>query len=265
MKRFTLGPSASCRLLPLLLALLMSPAGALAQDTSDANNLYRAEIVIIERLAADSAAQEQMASRTTATETRADQDNARRLWVTDRSGNRASDLSLVDRNNLYLASAARRLENSGRYRVLATAAWYESFPPDYDGDPLRVETGDWLSGADQRAVQGHIQIERKRYLHVNAHLNHWRDGTAGGAQSDMESPERSETPQEASAQDATTGQADPAADEQPGPEMTVSTGDDARAELVTWIRETRRMRSEEIHFIDSPTIGVLVFFKKIEE
>ncbi|MCS5561751.1 MAG: peptidoglycan binding protein CsiV, partial [Marinobacter nauticus] len=38
----------------------------------------------------------------------------------------------------------------------------------------------------------------------------------------------------------------------------------APVELVTWIRETRRMRSEEIHFIDSPTVGVLVFFKKIE-
>lgn len=34
-------------------------------------------------------------------------------------------------------------------------------------------------------------------------------------------------------------------------------------ELVTWIRETRRMRSEEIHLLDSPTIGVLVFFKRV--
>ena len=38
----------------------------------------------------------------------------------------------------------------------------------------------------------------------------------------------------------------------------------APLELLTWIRENRRMRSEEIHFLDSPTIGVLVFFKKIE-
>lgn len=34
-------------------------------------------------------------------------------------------------------------------------------------------------------------------------------------------------------------------------------------ELLTWIRETRRMRSEEIHYLDSPTIGVLIFFRKI--
>jgi hypothetical protein len=37
-----------------------------------------------------------------------------------------------------------------------------------------------------------------------------------------------------------------------------------RAELLTWIRENRRMRSEEVHFLDSPTLGVLIFFKKIE-
>ncbi|WP_339806689.1 CsiV family protein, partial [uncultured Marinobacter sp.] len=30
------------------------------------------------------------------------------------------------------------------------------------------------------------------------------------------------------------------------------------------IHEPRRMRSEEIHFLDSPTIGVLVFFRKLE-
>ena len=35
-------------------------------------------------------------------------------------------------------------------------------------------------------------------------------------------------------------------------------------ELVTWIRETRRMRSEEIHFLDSPTIGVLVYFRPLD-
>ncbi|MEO9588720.1 MAG: CsiV family protein, partial [Marinobacter sp.] len=45
----------------------------------------------------------------------------------------------------------------------------------------------------------------------------------------------------------------------------VSSASQPKAELITWIRETRRMRSEEVHFLDSPTIGVLVFFKKIEE
>ncbi|MCL1488093.1 MAG: peptidoglycan binding protein CsiV [Marinobacter sp.] len=41
-------------------------------------------------------------------------------------------------------------------------------------------------------------------------------------------------------------------------------GVQSEPQLLTWIRETRRMRSSEIHFLDSPTIGVLIYFAKIE-
>jgi hypothetical protein len=139
----------------------------------------------------------------------------RSLWVEDANGNRVSDVRLAARNELHLNQAAARLENSGNYRVLATAGWYQTFPPNYNGRPMRVAVGKWLGGAGERTVEGHIEIDRQRYLHVKVHLNHWQEG-------------------------------------------------EEQQELITWIRETRRMRSQEIHFIDSPTIGVLVFFRKIE-
>jgi len=243
----------------LTLAITLAPAGsALAQGNPE--DFYRAEIVILQRLVDPAAVEENMSGK----QVEPAIESSRALWVEDASGSRSSDLKLTGVNELHLGRAAGRLENSGNYRVLAAAGWYQSFPPNYDGAPLRVAVGDWLTGARQKAVEGHIDIDRKRYLHVGVHLNHWQQGTAPqdefelAADGDASAPDT--TPEE-------TNQAlQPSADATQGsiaggiqPAVAAPTP----VELVTWIRETRRMRSEEIHFIDSPTIGVLVFFKKM--
>ena len=119
--------------------------------------------------------------------------------------------------------------------------------------------------ARTREVEGHITIDRQRYLHVNVHLNHWQL-----AEETSEPPVEAAT--ELSEETPPAPDASGASDSAP---MSAATGETAGQqlpvlaepaplELLTWIRETRRMRSEEIHFLDSPTIGVLVFFKKIE-
>lgn len=101
---------------------------------------------------------------------------------------------------------------------MAAAGWYQSFPPNYNGEAMQVAVGDWLAEAGHRDIEGQITINRQRYLHVDVELNHWRPSTTAEG-----------------------------------------------AELITWIRENRRMRSEEVHYLDSPTIGVLVFFNKVGE
>ena len=234
----------------LALAFVLVPAGkALAQTPDD---FYRAEVVIVERLVDPSALEEQMAGMPVEPPL----SGIRSLWVEDANGNRASDVRLAARNELYLNQAAARLENSGNYRVLATAGWYQTFPPNYNGSPMRVAVGKWLGGAGERAVEGHIEIDRQRYLHVKVHLNHWQEG---------ERPEPVMVVPEAEAQADEAGSNEYSAGDQVAELATRPVAaEPAPLELITWIRETRRMRSEEIHFIDSPTVGVLVFFRKIE-
>jgi hypothetical protein len=225
------------------------------------DDYYRAEFVILERITEPEAVNERMSGRTVEEPTETEEV----LWSVLENGTTETTLELAPRNDLHLASAAARLERSGRYRVLVAAGWYEAFPPDYEGTPLRVEAGDWLNEARAREVEGHITIDRQRYLHVNVHLNHWQLGEdtselSAGAPADMTretpSPEEASGTEEATAASATT-------DESAAQQLPVL-AEPAPLELLTWIRETRRMRSEEIHFLDSPTIGVLVFFKKIE-
>lgn len=240
-------------------ALISSPA--LAQDS----NAYRAEIVLLERKTDSGSIEEQMASRHPQVT-----DTNKQLWVVGQDGQRRSDLNLVPASQLSLNNAARRLEQSGRYRVLASAGWYESFPPDYKGEPLRIEVGNWLEEAGHREIEGTIRIERLRFLHVSAELNHWQP-----AASEITQPQPGQAIDNQATDGATpdtsglgsiprVGGAMEGSDMQEDALAANMMPQQTRKELVTWIRETRRMRSEEIHFMDSPTLGVLIFFKKIE-
>lgn len=243
------------------LLLAATQAAAQAPESSSPDNAYRAEIVLLERLVSADEVAEKMTGRVVepAAELPA------KMLVEDPDGNQLTTLQLVSQNEMHLGQAARRLVNSGRYKVLMTAAWYQSFPPDYDGEPMQVAVGDWLEAAGHREIEGVITIDRQRFLHVQVELNHWLP--LPGAEP-MPAPAA-----EPANGDAPNDQPQSVADMATGGDMAPS--DDAltslqpeeaepKAELLTWIRETRRMRSEEIHFLDSPTIGVLVFFKKIE-
>lgn len=238
----------------LALALtVFSLSGTAAAD----DNLYRAELVLFERIGATQDIAEQMQTRQPGQEEPAEQ----RLWVTDASGRVTSDLSLVSRNNLYLSSAADRLERSGRYHVLMATGWVQSFPPDYDGEPLKIALGDTVDAAGDKAVEGYINIDRIRYLHVTAVLNQWQPTPddaamteAGAAPMDaVQSPEKDDNPYMAARSDDGTA-TDGALSAAPKPDR----------QLVTWLHQTRRMRSEEIHYLDSPTLGLLVYFQPIK-
>ncbi|OZB14061.1 MAG: 5'-methylthioadenosine phosphorylase [Marinobacter sp. 34-60-7] len=239
------------------------PAGAQSSGNIP-DDYYRAEIVILERLVDPDTISEQMAGKTTETLEPA----KKRMWVEDPNGNGTTDLRLAPTRDLHLSSAINRLERSGKYRVLASAGWYEAFPPDYKGEPLQVETGEWLPEARQHSVEGRITIDRQRFLHVNVQLNHWQVDDVAMPVMDTTQPaadaavQGSEAATNAGAEEqAGNTNTDSASAAAGSPELAMPP---VPLELITWIRETRRMRSEEIHFIDSPTIGVLVFFKKIE-
>ena len=227
------------------------------------NDYYRAELVVLERIVEPEAVNEQMANRSVEPTL----ESGEILKAVNQAGTAETTLELVPQSELHLNSAVQRLERSGRYRVLVAAGWYEAFPPGYEGAPLKVAVGDWLNGGQVREIEGNITIDRQRYLHVDVHLNHWQEsagyeantlpaGAAGSNASQMEQGLEPEAGQ-------TTDTPDTALADMTGAESQPM-ADSAPLELLTWIRENRRMRSEEVHFLDSPTIGVLVFFKKIE-
>lgn len=243
----------------MAIALALAPSTLMAQSTSSGapKDYYRAEFVILERLVDPRGIEEQMSGKQVEPTVQSD----KALWVAQQDGGHLSDLKLVPRSELHLNQAAARLERSGNYRILAATGWYEAFPPDYDGEPLQVAIGDWLAEAGQHGVEGFIEVDRQRFLHVGVHLNHWMINQDALQSVAIDLP--LEQPAEADADQLTAIQTGSGSSVASHLEIE-RTPAVAPLQLVTWIRETRRMRSEEIHFIDSPTIGVLVFFKRIE-
>lgn len=242
----------------LALSLFVGAAQA-QQGGANGDNLYRAEIVLLERLVEPEAVEERMASRMPEPTPELE----RKLWVVGQDGTPQTTMDLVPREKMTLATAADRLERSGRYRVLMTAAWRQAYPPDFKGEPMQIAVGDWLEAAGEREIQGTLTIERMRFLHVTADLHHWQPAPAPSVVREpagtLNTP--GAQPRRPSADDATIATAG-----EPGLDPTAPLSPEALQplELLTWIHETRRMRSEEIHFLDSPTIGLLVYFKPIE-
>lgn len=251
----------------LVAALVTLPAGpALAQTIPDPvpDDFYRAEVVIVKRLVDPADVEERMANK----QVEPPISSGTNLIVESENGSRFSDLQLLTRNDMHLGQSARRLENSGRFRILAAASWYQGFPPGEDTGPMRVALGDWLAAAGHREIEGTIGIERRRYLHVDIDLNHWQvteEALTEARRQAEEEAARVMANQEALSGDQganappSTSNSDTDQSALPSKQLTVD------PELITWIRETRRMRSGEIHFIDSPTIGVLVYFEPIEK
>lgn len=165
-------------------------------------------------------------------------------------------------DNLHLSAARNRLRNSGRYNIEFYLAWNEAFPPGHKTPPLVVRVGDTKDGYSD--IEGYIQIERQRYLHVTAQLYDLNLEPESASETSAGRPEQDRLPGRTA---AVSGEEESDA----GPLLLESlTAPDAAdpiepgPEVVTWMRETRRMRSGEVHLLDSPTMGLLVYFEPLD-
>ncbi|PVY75454.1 peptidoglycan-binding protein CsiV [Tamilnaduibacter salinus] len=232
----------------LVLAAPFAASAPLAAQTTDDDNLYRAELVLMERLESRDGIVEKMVDRSPAPLP----EEAEALWIPQDDAPALSDRDLLPAEEMHLREAAARLERSGRYRVLMTAAWHQRYAPGFDSGPMIVQLGDKLPLlGDRRQFEGSIRIERRRYLHVHARIHHWRTTipTLPEFTSLTDSPIAAGlSPHDGAEQ----GEMAPAPLALP------------KRELVTWLHETRRMRSEKLHYLDSPTLGLLVYFEPID-
>lgn len=236
----------------LLIGLLTALPGAVLAERS---NTYRAEFLLFQRLSPD-LIQEDIST------TRLDflPEYGVPLWVDSGWESRFSDAHDSDADtpnirklptaNLRLAPVRDSLERSGRYEVLEFSAWQDDFPHGYQSTPIVIDLEEVFDG--ERAIKGSIRIERRRYLHVHAQLYDLR-------------PRETDDEIAGDALLVTDPSTDPLTANGPMPLVHGSGVTEAlNWEVSTWLREMRRMRSEEVHYLDSPTIGLLVYFHPID-
>lgn len=233
----------------LMLIVLLAAAAAQAQ----ASDLYRVELLLFERVHGEPELESAEAPPERP-------DHGLPLWVNtgwtpEIDGEAAlndespailktPDIIALPQDGLRLGTVARTLRNDDDYRLLALTGWDNELPPGYRTVPLVV---DLIAGAEgDHRIRGTLSLERRRYLHVDANL----------ARMTAEKPRFQVAPippQQASYPGIGIIQQPLSPDFlYPTPEKQWVTE--------TWLKELRRMRSEEIHYLDAPTFGLIVYF-----
>ncbi len=134
-----------------------------------------------------------------------------------------------------LAAMASRLRRSGGYQVLFHGRWLQPVPPREAPQALLIES--LPLGPAGPVLRGTVDITLGRFLHFNAHL-YFQEPLLGRA------PVNRALPPEAEATPPWT------------PEDLSPAG-------YVQLHQSRRMRSEETHYLDHPKLGVLVIAQPV--
>lgn len=165
-----------------------------------------------------------------------------------------SALSLHGEKNL--------LRKSGKYRVLYHSGWLQPVAHTQNPRPIRIRAGEILDNG-MYELDGYIAVGRGRYLHFRPDLFHSRRLSPAQAEklnqmhnkSDSTDPENSTTALPSDL-NSVTSSAEPSSPLGMFPEIPEV--------LTVNLNQARRMRSEELHFIDHPLMGVLVEIKPVK-
>ena len=163
----------------------------------------------------------------------------------------------LDGADLELRAAARRLDDASGYQVLEHLAWVQpglerggaaavAIPPGQSPTPdptaendapelaevMDDELADTLELAPRppEGLSGGIRVARERFLHVQTDLRWLEAGT-----------------------------------DRPEPQAVLASAALEDPEPVVVMQERRRMRSDEVHYLDHPRLGVLIRVKPVEE
>lgn len=171
-----------------------------------------------------------------------------------------------------LAFKAEALNRGGHYKVLFHQAWQQKLQLKRNSPAILISGGESFNG--HRQLEGSITLSVAQYLHLSTNLWFSEFGGADAESGVLLPPAPQQPPAEepggtdmepmglsdAGLQPAIDAQ--PVADAQ-SPAPAVSTSLPTYAENVVLLREERRMRSGELHYIDHPAFGILIEVRKI--
>jgi hypothetical protein len=166
---------------------------------------------------------------------------------------------LLRRDSFTMTREARRIRNTRRYDVLYHAAWRQPGLAKNESRALHIRSSD--KGTARANIDGTIRVWRSRFLHVELDLlmrtnRRWAEFgavplniPANGANEVMSGQPSTLSSSTADRQSQVLGSS------------VIGGANTARAldDLAAFrLADHRRMRSKELHYIDHPTIGVLI-------
>jgi hypothetical protein len=158
----------------------------------------------------------------------------------------------LPRASLALRGEARAMARTGRYRVILHRAWVQPIPERRKGMPVLIQAGERFG--DRWLIEGSVSVTLGRYLHIDVNL--WHQGPLAPP------PITPAVELRPAAAEPTIET--PAGVETTGPELALDPVMRLPADGYMVLDERRRLRSEELHYLDHPKFGVLVRIDPIE-
>ncbi|MBB5187406.1 MULTISPECIES: CsiV family protein [Zhongshania] len=189
-----------------------------------------------------------------------------RKWV--RLQTNTNSPRIVDSSDPEFAKAAQSLRMSSRYRPLFLASWEQDLLPRKKSPAILIQGGRQFG--KHYELEGYIRIAVERYLHVDTNLWLVRYGSHSGNYYLPHQPQSYDEPEELSSL------ADKAFEDSPEyrqfkqqnpdfqPSAQAQQDADHPIEQIVVMKQQRRMRSDELHFIDHPKFGVIIKVTKIK-
>ena len=147
-----------------------------------------------------------------------------------------TNLQIMPKSARKLNNLSNKLQNNKGYRVLFHEAWQQQIT-ERNTPAVIIRGGDKIGG--HRELEGSIQLRVSRYLHIQTDL--WLTSFSSSGEN-SEWPTLPVLPEDSRLSSNT-----PAID------------------YITTFREKRRMRSQELHYIDHPILGLLIIITPIEK
>ncbi|MFK7830393.1 MAG: CsiV family protein [Congregibacter sp.] len=195
---------------------------------------------------------------------------------------------LVDTQELAFSSQAGSLRRQG-HTIVFHGAWWAQLDEAADTAPVILDRSGDVDTPDWPALQGSVHVYRSRYLHLDVNLWLNTEGgylpqgwsitppplaqpsvlahTLAGAPVDLWAAQAPDSPKSATydpidPSESMDGVFDPSSD--------IPTATEEPLRIYPWRhaithRQSRRMRSGEIHYLDHPAIGVIVRITPVGE
>ena len=190
-----------------------------------------------------------------------------RNWVRLQSSTGASSPRIVDSSDPEFAKAAKSLRMSSRYKPLFLASWEQDLKPRKKAPAILIQGG--KRHGKHYELEGYVRIAVERYLHLDTNLWLVSYGSRGGDYYLPHQPQSYDEVEEplplANQGFATTPEYAQFKEQNPGFQANApyQQNTDNPIEQIVVMKQHRRMRSDELHFIDHPKFGVIIKVTKI--
>ncbi len=180
-------------------------------------------------------------------------------------GNGDGNLSRVSDLHPNFAKALRSLKLSSRYRILLQESWVQDLQPRRKAPAILLRGG--AKVGEHHELEGYVRIALERYLYAETDLWLSRFGSQGGNYYLPRQPYRP-------ALDTGDDFIDESFENSPeyaefqrqnnlaNPPLSAPPAGAEPVERIVAMQQQRRMRSDELHYIDHPLFGLLIIISK---